>query len=246
MLWWSLITLVLMVCIVALFPLFKESFSNLQNIPESLESLVGNAHAYGTITGWLSFQVFDQMVFIGIILGIIVGGGILAGEENEGTLQSLLALPVKRSTVYVQKFAALTVIIAVVTGCLLVGSLVGVMLIGESVNAGRLLLCTMMAFLLALVFGTLTYVIGALTGRRGIAGAVVGLFAFASFMISSLAPGISALKIPDLLSPFHYYNKPSILEAGLQVSDTLILGAVCVALLIVGVTVFVRRDIYQR
>ncbi|HZM64130.1 MAG TPA: hypothetical protein VFB59_03290 [Candidatus Saccharimonadales bacterium] len=86
---------------------------------------------------------------------------------------------------------------------------------------------------------------GALTGRRGIAGTIIGLFAFASFMVSSLAPGISALKYIDLVSPFHYYNKPSPLEAGLQTTDASVLAAASVVCLLVGLWIFMRRDIYR-
>jgi ABC-2 type transport system permease protein len=244
--WWSLITLTLVVAVTTMFPLFKDSLGNLTDVPEELKALVGDAGAYSTITGWLNLQVFDQMVFSGIILGIIVGGGILAGEENEGTLQSLLALPIKRGTAYLHKFAALTAMVGVISLCLFIGSWIGVVLIDEHIDAWQLFLCTLMAFLASLFFATLTYVVGAITGRRGIAGTAVGLFAFASFMITSLAAGISALKYVDYLSPFHYYNKPSPLIAGFQAWDALILTLVILALLAAGYRIFTRRDIYQR
>lgn len=244
--WWSLVTFLLLLAIVLLFPLFKDSLGDFNNVPESLQALVGDAASYSTITGWLSFQVFDQMVFIGVILGIIIGGSLLAGEESDGTLQSLLALPVKRSSVYLQKFAAIAVILGVITLCLLGGSALGVVLVGESVGAGPLLASGFMAFLMGLVFAVLTYGIGAITGKRGLAGTLIGLFAFASFMISSLAVGISALRYIDYLSPFHYYNKPSPFEAGFQFGDALVLAVVTIVALTIGFVTFVKRDIYRR
>lgn len=244
--WWFAISFLLILAIVALFPLFKDSFGDLANVPDELKSLVGDAYAYSTIPGWLNFQVFDQMVFIGIILGIIIGGGILAGEENEGTLQSLMSLPIKRSTVYWQKFAAIASIVGAVTLCLLIGSWLGVALIGESVSVWKLVLCTLMAFLISVFFTALTYALGAITGKRSLAGTVVGLFAFASFMISSLAPGIEALKYIDHFSPFHYYNEPSPLIGSFQAVDALVVITATIALLVLGAKIFARRDIYQR
>jgi ABC-2 type transport system permease protein len=244
--WWSLITLLLIFGIVILFPLFKDSLSDLTNVPDSLKSLVGDATSYSTITGWLSFQVFDQMVFIGVILGIIIGGSMLAGEENEGTLQSLLALPVRRSSVYVQKFLAIAVIIGIVMFCLFLAAWAGVWAIGEVVDVSRLFVAASMAFLLSLFFTALTYALGAITGKRGLAGIVAGLFAFISFMITSLAAGISALRYPEYLSPFHYFNKPSPLEAGLQTADALVLAGATLVLLVIGFVVFIKRDIYRR
>lgn len=244
--WWAVVTLLLVVGSTALFPLFKDSLGDLTNVPDELKALVGDANAYSTITGWLSLQIFDQMVFAGIVLGIIIGGGILAGEENEGTLQSLLALPVKRSTVYWQKVAAVTCLVGAVTLCLFIGSWVGVLLIGESVSALHMAEATLMAFLISTFFTALTYVIGAITGRRGVAGAVAGLFAFVGFMITSLAAGISALKYADYLSPFHYYNKPSPQAAGFQAWDAFVLALTILILLIIGYSIFMRRDVNQR
>ena len=244
--WWATAVFLLILGIVALFPLFKDSFANMDATPEELKSLLGDTAAYTTITGWLNFQVFDQMVFAGIILGIIIGGGILAGEESEGTLQSLLAMPVKRAAVYWQKFAAIAVIVGIVTVMLLFGSLLGVALIGESTSIGSVFLAAVAAFLVTLFFTALTYAVGAITGRRGIAGAAVGLFAFASFMLTSLANGISALKYVDYLSPFHYYNKPSPLTGEFQIVDVLVLLVAALVLLAIGYKAFTRRDIYQR
>lgn len=244
--WWALVTLLMVVGSTALFPLFKDSLGDLTNVPDELKALVGDANAYSTITGWLNLQIFDQMVFSGIVLGIIIGGGILAGEENDGTLQSLLALPVKRSGVYRQKITALVCLVGIVNLCLLAGAWIGVVLIGESVSTLGLLGATVMAFLLSMFFAALTYSVGAITGRRGVAGAAAGLFAFGGFMVASLAAGISALKYVDYLSPFHYYNKPSPLVEGFQIWDAGILIIVSIALLIIGHRIFIRRDIYQR
>lgn len=244
--WWSISVFLLVLAIVALFPLFKDSLGDFNNAPEELKSLLGDANAYTTITGWLNFQVFDQMVFAGVILGIIIGGGILAGEESEGTLQSLLALPVKRAAVYWQKFAAIAVIVGIVTSTLFFGSLLGAVMIGEMVGVGPVLLATLAAFLVTLFFTALTYSVGAITGKRGLAGAAVGLWAFASFMLTSLANGIDALKIPDYLSPFHYYNKPSPLTGEFQILEALVLLAGSIVLLALGHRIFTRRDIFQR
>lgn len=242
--WWMVVTLLLIVAIVALFPLFRDSLS-VTAVPESLQSIVGDANAYGTITGWLSFQVFDQMVFIGIILGIILGGSLLAGEEKDGTLQSLLALPVSRTSVYLQKFAALVGIVGLVILCLLIGCVAGLAFISETAGWRPLFASTFMAFLLSVFFAALTYAVGAITGKRGLAGTLIGLFAFASFMISSLAVGISALKYVDYFSPFHYYNKPSPFDAGFQTADAVVLAVATLILATIGWVIFTKRDIYR-
>jgi len=245
--WWTISGLLLVVFIVSLFPTFQEALGQtLNDVPDSLKSIVGDSAAYDTLTGYVDLQVFAQMVFLPIILGIIIGGEQIAGEENEGTLQSLLAHPVKRSQAYLQKFAAVTAIVGITTLGLFVGTGLGAVIIHESIDAGRLFATTLMAFLISMVFTALTYALGAAWGRRGVAGAFAGVLAFATYLLTSLAEGVKALKPLDYLSPFHYYNKPSPLEAGLQIGDMFILLTLTFVLFAIGFVFFTKRDIFQR
>src|SRR5690242_9657286 len=116
MLWWALSSVGLTIFIILFFPSLRDSFGEaLKNIPDSMRSLVGNASDYQTLAGYVNIQVFQQMIFLPIILGIILATGLLAGDENDGTLQTLLTYPVSRTKVYLHKLAAATAIVGVVT-----------------------------------------------------------------------------------------------------------------------------------
>lgn len=245
MLWWTLAGTLLVLFTVSVFPTFKEALGqNLNDVPESLKSLVGDSAAYSTLAGYLDLQVFEQMVLLAVVVGIILGTAQIAGEENEGTLQTLLSLPVSRTSVYLQKLLAVLVVVGVVTTSLFIGSALGAALIHESLNLGRLALATVGAWLLALTFSLLGYAIGAATGKRALAGTVAGLAAFLAFLVPALAEGVKWLQSLDKLSPFHYFNKP--MQVGLSAGDIGILAGIGIALAIIGYISFVRRDIYQR
>lgn len=247
LLWWSLAMFLFTLFIVVLFPTFRDSFGQaLASVPESMKAIVGEAADYQRIEGFMELQVFMQMIFLTCIYGIILFSGMIAGDEGEGTLQSLLAQPVSRTTVYFQKVFAGMVMVGILSLALFMGSLVGVYAIGERINIIRLAEISFMHWLVAMVISLLAYACGAAIGRRGVSGAIAGMYAFVSYMVFSLAATATILKGMNYLSPFKYYTNPRILDNGLHIGNVLLLTGVCVVLIVLGWWRFCRRDIYQR
>lgn len=233
--------------IVLLFPTFRDSFgASLQNVPDSLKSVLGEAADYQRIEGFMELQVFLQMIFLTFIYGIILFSGLIAGEESEGTLQSLLVQPVSRTKVYLHKLAAGAVLLGIVSLALFAGSWLGAATIGESISPIGLLQATFMQWLVSLVLSLVAYCLSAIMGRRGLAGALAGVYAFVSYLLFSLASTATFLKSASKFSPFSYYSNPRILDNGLDVQNVAILSTVCLVLITIGWVCFRRRDIYQR
>lgn len=244
---WSLAMILFTWMVVALFPTFQESFGkSLQDVPESLKAFLGEASDYQQITGFVDLQVLTQMIWLTVIHGVILCTGLIAGEESEGTLQSLLAQPVSRTKVYVEKLLASIVIVGIVCISMGITIYVSALLINENIGVWPLLQATFSFWLTTIFLSLLSYAIGAATGRRGLAGAIVGLFGFAAFMVSSLAQTVTWLKPVNLISPFKYFNTPSVLENGLQLNNVAVLSGACVAFALVGWFVFIKRDIFAR
>jgi ABC-2 type transport system permease protein len=247
-LWWTIGGMALIILIVLFFPTLRDSLgASLNDVPESMRNVLGDAAAYQTLGGYVELQVFEQMVFLPIILGIILCTGLLAGEENEGTLQTLLSYPVSRSRVYAHKLAASLIILGIVSvGTMVIGTLLGAAFIGESISILGLIKATAMAWLVGALFATAGYALGAATGKRGLAGGIAGGLAFATFLIGSLAAGVDALKYVDYLSPFHYYNTSGVLETSFPWGGAALLLGASVACAAVGYFRFIKRDIYPR
>ncbi len=234
--------LVTTLLIVVLFPVFQDSFGkSLQDVPDSLKSILGEAADYQRIEGFLELQVFMQMIFLTIIYGIILCTGQIAGEENDGTLQTLLSHPVSRTKVYVQKLLASTIILLIVSLAMFLGIVIGAALIGEPVSAWSVFQGSIMQWLVALAYSMVGYMLGAVTGRRGLSGALAGSFAFVSYMISSLVNTVEALKIVNYASPFRYFNNPRVMEHGIALNNVLILVVACTAMAYLGWFMFKKR-----
>lgn len=236
------------VLIVLLFPVLRDAFGeSLKDVPESMQKLLGNAEDYQSLSGFVDIQVIGQMVFLTIIHGVLLGTALLAGDENNGTLQTLLAHPVSRSKIFWHKFGALLLLLtgSIITA-LFLGVIIGQLFVDSSVPLGNLLAASFMTWLLTVFFASLAYALGAITGRRSIAGGLAGVYAFISYTITSIAASAASLKTLDHLSPFHYFNDPSLMRTGLDLTNVLVLTGATLACVIIGWAVFRRRDIYQR
>jgi ABC-2 type transport system permease protein len=172
--------------------------------------------------------------------------GLLAGEEGEGTLQSMLAQPVTRLRLFVEKVLAGMVISFVVCLGAAAGVLLALTLLHEQISLGRLLEATVGAWLLLMVFGSFSFGIGAITGKRQVAGGMTAMAAFGTYLLTSLASNVASLSTVEKLSPFHYYNTPAITVYGLAKNNVLVMVSVIIFFLVVSAIVFQRRDIYQK
>jgi len=244
---WSLGLLAIVVFTMSFYPTLSKSFSEaLTNVPDSLKGFIGDSNAYRTIAGYTDVQIFGQYPFMTLIFGIVLFTGLIAGEEGEGTLQTLLVQPIGRGRVYLEKFLAAITLLGILCVSISLGALLGALLIHERLDIGRLAVATLALWLITLIFSAIGYALGAATGRRGLAGGLAGILAFASLLVSTLADSVKSLKLLDKISPFHYFNKPGILQYGVRWSDLLILAVASLVFIAIAFTIFKHRDIYQR
>lgn len=231
----------------AFYPSLSKSFAQtINSVPDSLKAFIGNAENYTTVAGYADLQVFFQFSYIVLIAGVILFTGLLAGEETDGTLQTLLAQPISRAKAYWHKLFGGMALLFGICLSLAFGILITLSLIHESLSLWRLFISVLAEFLIVLVFSSLGYAIGAATGKRAISGAVAGVIAFTSLLITSLAESVKALRPVDKFSPFHYFDKPGILLHGPRWSDMLLLAGLSIIILVIGHFLFIKRDIYQR
>lgn len=235
------------VLIMLIFPTLRDTFGQaLKDVPDSIKGILGDAETYQRINGFIDIQVMAQMVFMTIVYGIILFTGVLAGDEGQGTLQTLLAHPVSRTRVFLEKLAGASILLFIVNSSVFLGTWIGALIVGESVNLWRLFLACSSLYLVTLVFSVIGFALGAINGKRGFAGAIAGALAFASYIITNLAPTVSALETVNKFSPYEYFNRPSILDNAVQWGDQFILLAICVFFIGISYIVFKRRDISHR
>ncbi|HSX27259.1 MAG TPA: ABC transporter permease subunit [Patescibacteria group bacterium] len=244
---WSIGVIAMCLLMMGFYHSFTDFADALKNLPKSFQNLIGDTASLKTVPGYISQQVFALRIpLLTLIMGIILFTSLLAGDEGDGTLQTLLAQPVSRLRIYTEKLLAGFVISLVICSAAILGILIGLVLIHEHMGLLRLVQAVIGAWLLVILFGSIGFALGAITGKRGLAGSVTGLFTFVSYLITSFTPNVSGLRTVDKFSPFHYYNNPAITLHGLKGSNVLVMLAVTVTLLTFAGVVFIKRDIYQK
>ena len=117
-LWWSLGLIGFVALIVSVYPTVHSnpSLNKLaQDYPEALQAFIafGGAVDYSSAAGYLGIELFSLMVPLLLLVAAIgTGAGTIAGEEERGTLELLLANPVSRTKVVLEKTVALVLEVA--------------------------------------------------------------------------------------------------------------------------------------
>src|SRR5690606_17625244 len=129
-----------------------------------------------------------------MVLGIGMAGWSVAGAETEGTLEPLLANPVARSRVALGRYSGLVIVLAVVTTV----STVVLIVFRDAFQLSELAVANLVAagvasLLLALLFATVTYAVGAATGRKGLAVAAGAGLAAATYVLFGLSAFVDAV-----------------------------------------------------
>lgn len=126
---------------VLLFPSIQESFEEL-DLPEYMESFSGAAGSYSTPEGYLATEFFTA-VPITLVIFAIVAGTATAGEESAGTLDMLLAQPIRRRRVIVEKALGIGAAVSVALLAGLPGIYLGQLFVDMDISPWRTLAATM-------------------------------------------------------------------------------------------------------
>ncbi len=230
------------------------AFYPLVNTPEMLDALkaypAGVLDAMGftdlaSPAGYLGSTTFGLLgPALVIVMAASLGSAAIAGDEESGRLDLILAHPVSRLGIVAQRFAALVVAMVAVAGVLSV-ALIAAMGPAElgAVSPANIAAAGLQLALLATFFGALALAVGAATGRRSLAYALVAIVAIAGFLGNNLGPSVAGLAWLRDISPFHYYSGGLPLRNGIQLADAAVLMVTSVALVAAGGLIFNRRDV---
>lgn len=192
--------------------------------------------------GSTTFGILGPVLMI--IFGAWFGTRAIAGDEDAGKLDALLAHPVARWRVVVERFGVLAV--AAVLICLVLfialSSISGVAEFG-GIGAVNLLAGSMHLAMLGIFFGGMALAVGAATASRGLATAVVAIVGVLGYFGNTMSAQIQEIAWVRDISPFHYYAGGRPLVNGFQAIDLAVLAIVAIVLVAIGTAVFERRDV---
>ena len=221
----------------------EETLATFDQLPEYLVTLFGGGDM-STPEGWYSLETFGLMApGAAILVTVVMGAGALAGEESRRTMGLLLACPISRNRIMLEKTIPLVLFGVVIGFVTFAGVSIGSLVADLGMSIGNIAATATLQTLVGLVFGSLALALSAGTGRTSIAiyGAI-GAALFCHFLNALAAHGIEEL---GWMTPFKYYLGNDPLNNGMDWVDAAVLAVLSAVLIGLSFVLFERRDIRQ-
>jgi ABC-2 type transport system permease protein len=218
--------------------------ATLDSYPQALLEAI-NFIEISTAAGYLSASVYGLIVAVLLVVyAVSAGTRTIASDEVAGTLDLILAQPVSRSRLALQRFASFLLSVVIIVGALW---LVMLALAGpaqlDGISVGQFAAMHLHLVLFGAFFGAVTYAAGAATGRKSWAiGSGAGL-AVIGYATNGIIPQAEGWEWVRNLSPFHWLNGNNPLHTGVQIGDAFLMLALTAALIAAGTWIFNRRDV---
>jgi ABC-2 type transport system permease protein len=250
LLWWTLGIVALVAVTVAFYPSIRDDASlsdYAEDLPESLRALfAGGELDIASPAGYLNSQIYALMApLLLLIFSIGAGAGAVAGEEERGTLDLLLAHPVRRRDYVIQRSLALAALVALLSIVLLAAVAIGSLAVDLDIGFGKLFAASGSVALLALLFGAAALAAGAIRPGRARAIAVAAGLALASWIFDGLAQAVGALDPWRPLSPYYQALGENPLREGIPWDGWAILAAGTALLVVAAAAGLEHRDVRQ-
>ena len=231
--------------VIAAYPSFRHdtSFDQVIATNPSAAAAFGINGSITSPAGWLSSNLYANLgPLLALLLTIGYGASAIAGQNSEGLLGIVATQPLSRVRIVRAKLACLLATAAVVPVVAYAVCFTGPHF-QLSPDWGRLAAVSVATTLLALDFGILALVVGALRGSRGLALGVPAAVAAATYLVSSLAAVSSTFRSIRWISPFFWAVGNGQLTTGVPWPSLTALVGVGLILAAVAVWAFLRLDV---
>jgi ABC-2 type transport system permease protein len=246
---WSLFAAFMPGMYVALYPSFGSAGvmqEFMDQLPEAYRALFASTGLdISTAEGYLNIELFS---FVGPLLllavGIALGASATAGEEEGGTADLLLANPIRRWRVVLEKSAAMVLWTLVVAFAIWVGVVIAALVFGVELPFDRIGASLVNCGLLGIAYGAVALLVGALLAKRMAAFAIALILAVVAYFVNALAPLVEGMEDLQVLSPFYWYIGNDPLRNGFEPVHVAALAALAIACVALAAVAWERRDIH--
>ena len=245
--WWSLGLFLYAFVIVLIYPSFQD-LPELNEIFGDEDSIIraftGNVEDFASPEGFLTAEMLSfTFPLLFIVFALWLGTSWLAGEERRGSLEVLLSHPVRRSTMLLQKFAAIATGTAALAVVVFLGTLAGIVIVDMDISLFNVIQAYIGLALLGVTFGALALFVGAWTGKPGATVGAGGAVGIVAYVANVFGPIVDGLEWSQYLSPIYYFIGGDPMANGLNLAHTSVLIGTCVALVAAASYLFERRDL---
>jgi ABC-2 type transport system permease protein len=210
--------------------------------PEFLEFFGGDATSLMTPEGYLGMYGFSMLPVIVGIFAVIAGSGLLAGDEEQGRLDLILAHPVGRSAFFFGRllaFVGATIAILIVAW---LGFSLPLSGSGMEISWGQMALPFLPLLAQILFYGILALLLSMVLPSRNMAATLSGLLMAMSYLLSSMSFLADEIATIAKLFPYAYFQGSDAIH-DLNLTWLLSLLAISTAMALLAWWRFLRRDI---
>lgn len=221
----------------------------MRQLPPQMQMIMGEQflNQFASVEGAVAYGYNHPLVLVMmLVVAILLPARHVAGEIETGTMELLLALPVRRPTVVLSLQAASALALLVVVAGGLVGSGVGVWLNAEArgVSAAHFGVIAVNLWLLALAVSSYTLLIAAYAREGGKAVLRATGLTLVFYFLRIAALMWAPLHVLQPLSVFYYHEPQKLLQDPSRLLlHAAVLGAVIVVCTVLALRRMSRRDI---
>jgi ABC-2 type transport system permease protein len=227
---------------VFIWPSYRDTLQQI-DLPDALQAFLGSDLSIATPAGFLSAEFFSWMPILMLVYAIIQGTGAIAGEEGSGTMDLLLAQPIRRTDVVLGRTAAVVCGTAAILAIACVGWFLSIPFVSIDISLGSVVLATANILPITLLFFALSLWLGAIMPSRSVAVAITVGLATAAYFVNAIATGVQSLQNFKYATPFYYYGSGQPLVDGLNWLHIGLLMMIAIALVAAAVASFAARDV---
>lgn len=227
---------------ILIYPEYEETLKDFGDVAW-VQGFVGEAGSIATPAGFLSTEFFSWIPLLLITLAVIAATGTVAGDEGEGTLELVLAQPVRRRRILWEKAAGIIALVVVAALAGFPGIMAGKVFIDFDLSNWRIFQATV--YMLPITFLFLGFALWAATwlpSRAAAASLTIGLLVIAYF-INMIGASVDALAEVRKTSPFYWADPSRVLVRGFDVFRAGGLLAAAALFFALATWSFERRDI---
>jgi ABC-2 type transport system permease protein len=246
MLGWGVALAVLALVVASLYDTALQMRAQLEQLlhtlPVEIMAFIGGLDRVFSPAGFLDTRFFSLMPLILGVLAVLSGSGLIAGDEENGTLDLVLAHPVRRFDLIIGRWLAFCVALLSILALAWLGLIVASSFTSIHFDWLEMALPFVSLFGILVWFGGLALMLSMIVPSRRLAASLAGLLLAASYFITTYArisPGLNQLA---QWSPLTHYQGGSALE-GFNTGDFAGLLLMSIVFAALAAWLFQRRDI---
>jgi ABC-2 type transport system permease protein len=209
---------------------------------------ISDAASVGTPEGFVSFAGLTYGTVVLAIFAVVAGLDVTANDEDEGILNVLLALPIPRWRVILERSLAFVLVIIGIAMVEFVGMFIGTLFIPDDItlDLSKLFLgcINLIPGSIALMAATIFF--ASIFSRKVIATGLATGFVLGSYVLNIIGEAMTKGSFGyqlGRLSVWKYFETQAVIHTGLNYTNIAGLLALAVVLVAVSTFAFERRDI---